>query len=143
MDKIQFTCVINSTDFSVPLGMEIWLDDHRFFNTDHVDQTYQVEYDIIDDGDHELRFVLKNKKSDHTQVDTHGNIIQDATISVSNIEFDGIDCDYLTTTVAQYHHDFNGTSEPTIQRFYGSMGCNGTVSLKFSTPVFIWILENM
>ena len=144
MTTVQFNCVVSSTDFSVPLGMEIWLDDHRLFDTDHVDQTYTIQHDISDDdGDHELRFVLKNKLLEHTQVDADGNIIRDNTLSVSDIEFDSIDCQYLVTTVARYQHDFNGTGDATTQRFYGKMGCNGTVSVKFSTPIYIWLLENM
>jgi hypothetical protein len=144
MTTVQFNCVVSSTDFSVPLGMEIWLDDHRLFDTDHVDQTYTIQHDISDDdGDHELRFVLKNKLLEHTQVDADGNIIRDNTLSVSDIEFDSIDCQYLVTTVARYQHDFNGTGDATTQRFYGEMGCNGTVSVKFSTPIYIWLLENM
>jgi hypothetical protein len=144
MNTVKFNCVIGSTDFGVPLGLEIWLNQHKFFDLNHIDQPCRVEHEISDDdGDHELRFVLKNKQSDHTQVDANGNIVRDATITVSDIEFDGIDCQYLTTTLAQYQHDFNGTSKPTSQSFYGKLGCNGTVSLKFSTPIYIWLLENM
>lgn len=144
MNTVQFNCVVSSTDFTVPLGLEIWLDQHRLFDQDHVGEIYNVEYDIVDDdGDHELRFVLKNKQSDHTQVDADGNIISDARITVNNIKFDGVDCDYLISTVAEYCHDFNGSGETTTQRFYGELGCNGTVSLKFSTPIYIWLLEKM
>ena len=144
MDSINFNCVVGNTNPKVPLGLEIWLDDHKFFDQDHVDQIHNVEHEISDDdGDHELRFVLKNKQSDHTQVDAAGNILGDATVTVSDIRFDGIDCDYLTTTLAQYQHDFNGTGNPTIDKFYGEMGCNGTVSLKFTTPIYLWLLENM
>jgi hypothetical protein len=144
MDTIRFNCVISSTNITVPVGMEIWLDNHKLFDQDHVDHACPVEYEMPDDdGDHELRFVLKNKHSDHTQVDTDGNIISDATVTVSDIQFDGIDCQYLTTTLAQYQHDFNGTGNPTIDKFYGEMGCNGTVSLKFTTPIYLWLLENM
>jgi hypothetical protein len=144
MDTIKFNCKISPTDPGVPLGMEIWLDDVKFFDQDHIDQTHQVEYEIPDDdGDHELRFVLKHKQSDHTQVDAEGNIVSDATVTVSDIRFDGIDCQYLTTTLAEYQHNFNGTGEPTTESFYGELGCNGTVSLKFTTPIYIWLLENI
>ena len=144
MDTIRFNCVISSTNITVPVGMEIWLDNHKLFDQDHVDHACPVEYEMPDDdGDHELKFVLKNKQSDHTQVDLDGNIISDATVTVSDIQFDGIDCQYLTTTLAQYQHDFNGTGNPTIDKFYGEMGCNGTVSLKFTTPIYLWLLENM
>ena len=144
MDKIKFNCVVGSTNLAVPLGLEIWLDQHKLFDQDHIDQDYNIEHEISDDnGDHELRFVLKHKQSDHTQVDADGNIIGDATVTVSDIRFDGVDCQYLITTLAQYHHDFNGTGETTSQSFYGELGCNGTVSLKFSTPIYIWLLENL
>ena len=144
MDTIKFNCVISSTNTAVPLGMEIWLDDHKFFDLDHVDHVCPVEYEISDDdGDHELRFVLKNKRSDHTQVDTDGGIVSDTTLTVSGIRFDDINCDYLTVKLAEYYHDFNGSGKPTIDKFYGEMGCNGTVSLKFTTPIYLWLLENM
>jgi hypothetical protein len=144
MNTVKFHCAVSSTDFGVPLGLEIWLDDHKFFDQDHVDQIHNVEYEIADnDGDHQLRFVLKNKQSDHTQVDDTGNIFNDARVTVNNIDFDGIDCQYLTTKLAQYQHDFNGTGESTKQKFYGEMGCNGTVNLKFTTPIYLWLLENM
>lgn len=144
MDTIKFKCVVGSTDFTVPVGLEIWVDNYRLFDQDHINQTYQVEYEISDDdGDHELRFVLKNKLSAHTRVDAEGSIVSDATVTVSDIKFDDIDCDYLTTTLSQYQHDFNGTGEPTTESFYGELGCNGTVSLKFTTPIYIWLLENL
>jgi len=144
METVKFNCVAGSTDFTVPLGLEIWVDQHKFFDQDHIDQPYQVEHEITDDdGDHELRFVLKNKRSEHTTVDLVGNIVSDVTVAVSNIKFDDIDCDYLTVKLAEYQHDFNGTGKPTIDKFYGAMGCNGTVSLKFTTPIYLWLLENM
>ena len=144
MNTVKFNCLVGSTDFSVPLGLEIWVDQHKFFDQDHVDQIYKIEHEIDDDdGDHEMRFVLKNKQSNHTQLDSKGNIIRDATVSVSGIEFDDINCQYLTTNLAQYQHDFNGTGDPTTESFYGELGCNGTVSLKFTTPIYLWLLENM
>ena len=144
MDTIKFNCVISSTNITVPVGMEIWLDDQKLFDQDHIDQDYKIEHDIGDnDGDHELRFVLKHKQSDHTQVDADGNIVSDATITVSDIQFDDIDCQYLTVKLAEYQHDFNGTGNSTIDKFYGERGCNGTVSLKFTTPIYLWLLENM
>ena len=103
MNTIKFNCVIGSTDFTMPLGLEIWLDDQKFFDQDQIDHTHNIEHEIADDdGDHELRFVLKNKLPIHTKIDAQGNIVSDATLTISDIEFDGIDCQYLTTKSAQY-----------------------------------------
>jgi hypothetical protein len=144
MDTIKFSCKIAPTDPGVQLGMEIWLDDLKFFDQNHIDQHYIVEHEISDDdGDRELRFVLKNKQPGHTRVDAQGNILSDAVLSITDISFDGVDCDYLISTLARYHHDYNGSRDPVVDKFYETMGCNGTVSLKFSTPIYLWLLENM
>jgi len=44
---------------------------------------------------------------------------------------------------AVYVHDFNGTGKFVNKQFFGEMGCNGTVELKFSSPFYLWLLENM
>jgi hypothetical protein len=144
MNTIDFRCVLSSTNPQIPLGMEIWLDDHKFFDQDRIDCISSVVHTMPDDdGEHEIRFVLKNKNPNHTQVDEYGNIVSDTTVTVSDIRFDDIDCQYLTVKLAKYHHDFNGTGEPTTDGFYGALGCNGTVALKFTTPFYLWLLENM
>jgi hypothetical protein len=68
---------------------------------------------------------------------------KDARLKISDIEFDGIELDYMVTQQATYTHNFNGTGPETQENFYGEIGCNGTVSLKFSTPMYLWLLEHM
>jgi hypothetical protein len=124
--------------------MEIWIDNQKLFDQAHVQESHKFSTDLLDDdGEHELRFVLKNKLSEHTQVDADNKIISDARISVSNIEFDGIALNQLVPDLAEYQHNFNGTGELSTHKFYGELGCNGTVTLKFTTPIYIWMLENM
>ena len=124
--------------------MEIWIDSQKLFDQDHVQEHYRISTDLSDDdGEHELRLVLKNKLSKHTQVNADNTIISDARISVSHIEFDGIALDQLVPDLTEYQHNFNGTGEPIIDKFYGELGCNGTVTLKFATPIYLWLLEHM
>jgi hypothetical protein len=144
MNTVSFCCTITPTTAAVPLGMEVWIDDQKLFDQAHVQESHQISTDLLDDdGEHELRFVLKNKLPEHTQVDADNNIISDARISVSDIEFDGIALNQLVPALAEYQHNFNGSGELTIDKFYGELGCNGTVTLKFTTPIYIWMLENM
>ena len=139
-----FSCEIGTTNPALPLGMEIWFDDKCVFDQVHVQGSHIIKYEFNDiEGDHELKFVLKNKLSEHTTVDPDGKIISDAVLTIGNISFDEIDCQYLTTTLAEYQHNFNGTRAETQQKFYGEMGCNGTVTLKFTTPIYLWLLEMM
>jgi hypothetical protein len=98
---------------------------------------------IEDEADHELRFVMKNKLPEHTQVDEQGDIVKDARIVIRNISFDEIPLGQIVIKKAEYTHNFNGSSETVVDKFYGEIGCNGAVSLKFSTPIYLWLLENM
>ena len=142
-NTVKISCTIGTNDSTAELGLEIWLDDQQLFNTNNVtDQT--SEWQIIEDeADHELRFVMKNKITDHTKIDEHGKIIQDSRITIQNLCFDEIALGQVFVNHAEYTHDFNGTKDSVTEKFYGEMGCNGTVSLKFTTPIYIWLLENM
>jgi hypothetical protein len=140
----SISCVITSTDISRPLGLEVWVDDQLTLDVDHVRQTIDWYHELPEDSaDHELRFVLKNKTQDHTTVDQSGNIINDACLTLSDIKFDGIELGHMFIELSEYTHDFNGAGPMTKETFYGTMGCNGTVSLKFTTPIYLWLLENL
>lgn len=145
-NTVKISCNLSTSDSSVPLGMEIWLDDKMIFNQEWIKQPVLFCHEIPDtdtDVEHELRFVLKNKSSEHTKIDEAGNILKDASVTVSDLTFDEIALGHMATELAVYTHDFNGTQDMIKDKFFGVMGCNGTVSLKFSTPIYLWLLENM
>ena len=143
-NTVAISYILDTTNTSVPLGFEAWVDNQKFFDTDHVQAQQPVVVEIADiDGEHELRFVLKNKTSDHTQIDEAGSIVSDARLIVTDLAFDEIKLGDMVTKQAVYTHDFNGTGTLIQDEFYGEMGCNGTVSLKFSTPIYLWLLEHM
>ena len=144
MSTVKFSCVLAAKDPAIPLGCEVWIDDNCVFDQDHVSEPIDVEHEISDDdGNHVLRITLKNKLPEHTKLDDQSNIVSDALLSVSKISFDGIDCSQIVQDLSVYHHNFNGTMPDTEDQFFGDMGCNGTVELKFVTPVYLWLLENM
>jgi hypothetical protein len=144
MSTISITFDLDSTDYTAKLAFEVLLNDIVVFATEHVTQPVTVEFDIAEDeGDHELKFVLKNKTQDHTTVDVHGNIVSDAMLSISNVAMDEIKLGHMFFEQTHYHHDTNGSQLLAEHKFFGAMGCNGHVSLKFSTPIYMWLLENM
>lgn len=139
-----FSCRIGTTDASANLDMEIWLDGQQIFNTTHVKSTVECQTKFSDaDGDHELQFVMKNKTIDQTQIDDAGQIIKDACLTISDVNFDEIQLGHTFIEQSAYTHDFNGTQAEVTDKFYGAMGCNGIVSLKFTTPIYLWLLEKM
>lgn len=144
MNTYQITCKIGSTNSSANLGLEIWLDEQLMYNVDHVSDEIPVDFEVNEDeAEHELKFVMKNKNSSHTTVNESGNIVSDARLIVSNLAFDEIELKQIFIDGATYTHDFNGTQDKTTEKFYGEMGCNGTVSLRYATPIYLWLLEHM
>ena len=145
MKTYQIFCKIGSTDTTANLGLEIWIDNTQLYTADHVTETsVPLTFDLDEDEvDHELRFVMKNKTQEHTTVDEQGSIVKDARLTISNVTFDEILLEQIFFEQAVYTHDFNGTQAEITDKFYGEMGCNGTVSLKFFSPVYLWLLETM
>ena len=90
-----------------------------------------------------LKFILKNKLPDHTQISNNGEILHDSCLKISKIAFDDIELEFNVLQNFTYKHDCNGTTELKEHQFFDTMGCNGTVELKFSTPIYLWLLENM
>jgi hypothetical protein len=146
MEHSKFSFELTPTNPAVELGFEAWINDQCVFDSDCVSNTVTVTGNLPSDNveaEHVLKLVLKNKKSSHTQVSDTGEILQDSCLTVSNLSFDGIELGQIFNNLSVYQHDFNGSQALTTDKFFGTMGCNGTVELKFSTPLYIWILENM
>ena len=102
-----------------------------------------VEFNDADDESHVLEFVLSGKTIEHTKITDQGEITSDVTVRIQDIAFDDIEIDQIFSELAEYHHDFNGTQPAIVDQFYGEMGCNGTVRMEFTTPIYLWLLENM
>jgi len=144
MNTVKFSCVVAPSDTATPLGCEIWINDACVFDQDRVNEPTVVNYEFSDDdGEHLLRITLKNKLPEHTRIDDQDNIVSDALLSITEIAFDEIDCTQIVQELAVYRHNLNSTGPEIEDRFFGDMGCNGTVELKFTTPVYLWLLENM
>jgi hypothetical protein len=143
-DQVKLACTVSSTDSTATIGLEIWLDDTQIYDTDHVAEIINFSHDFEDtDGEHQLCFKMKNKIPSHTTIDEAGNILTDCRICINNLSFDEIKLGQIFIDQAVYEHDFNGTADKIKDQFYGEMGCNGTVTLAFTTPIYLWLLENM
>jgi len=144
LETVKISFDIETSDAECPIGIEIWLDDAVLLSNNHVQEKIAFDYNIgDDDGEHELRVVLTGKTADHTKVDEAGNIVKDATLQISNVVIDDIDINQLFLEKCVYTHNFNGTQPEIADTFHGVAGCNGTISFEFSTPIYLWLLENM
>jgi hypothetical protein len=144
-DVVKFRCRIESTDPACELKLQIQLNDQQVYANPWVKEAEIVECElpVIDDHEYELKWVLYGKTNEHTQIDSQGNIVKDALIKITDVAFDGIELNHLLNEQTIYRHNFNGNGDHVVETFNNFMGCNGTVTLKFTAPFYLWLLEKM
>ena len=144
MNNITLEFDINTTNAESALGIKVSLDGAVLYNNSHVTGVYHFSQELTDDdGEHELSIEMYGKLPEHTKISESGDILQDSLLLINNIKIDDIDIDQLAQNWVEYRHDFNGTQSPTVDKFFGAMGCNGQATMKFKTPVYLWLLEIM
>jgi len=135
---------IGTTDADAELGIAVWIDNQLVHENPHVKDMYKFQHVINDDkAEHELCLVMSGKTALHTTVDQAGNITKDACLTVLDPKIDDVEIVQLFNEKTVYTHNFNGTQAESQHKFYGVMGCNGTATLRFSTPMYMWLLENI
>jgi hypothetical protein len=144
LDTVNFKFELTPSDDQCPMSVEVWLDNDLVWSAPQLHQTVMFSHDFSDDdGEHRLRIVLGGKTAEHTVVDDDGNILKDATVQISQVTIDKLDVDQLFLEKCVYEHNFNGSQPDIKDSFHGVAGCNGTIIFEFSTPIYLWLLENM
>ena len=128
------------------LHLCVYINQEQVFSSDLVENTpvtISHEFDDSVPKTNTLLIVMAGKTFDHTVLDEKGNILSDSVIEITDVSIDDIELDLVFQELSKYSHNFNDTGSPTVQKFYGTMGCNGSVELEFKSPVYQWLLENM
>jgi hypothetical protein len=96
--------------------------------------------DTVDCVEQKIQIRLAGKSNNHTSCDDNGNIISDVALIVKKFEIEHISVvDIFCSGKQCYRHNFNGTAEEFVDEFYGYIGCNGTVTFDFYSPIYLWI----
>ena len=90
-----------------------------------------------------IRFAVDDILDTTQLIDDQGNIMSDALLGVTEISFDEIDCTQIVQDISVYRHNLNGNGPEIEDQFFGDLGCNGSVEFKFTTPIYLWLLESM
>jgi hypothetical protein len=144
METVAVNFDLDSSNYAATLGFLVMYNNNVIVDIDHVNNKRTIGFDLeLEDGDHELQFIMKNKTIDDTTVDEVGNIVIDTCLTIDSVEIDKVALGYNFIKHSVYCHDFNGNQDKIEEPFYGTMGCNGTVNFKFSSPFYIWLLENL
>jgi hypothetical protein len=122
--------------------------------TSDVNVTEYFEFDAeIAEGECALVIELVNKLMYDTVLDANGNIVEDLLLNIDSIEIDEIDIGSLLWTASDYIPNYPekhklkaaqaGQELPESVKNCVNLGWNGTWTLPFASPFYIWLLENI
>jgi len=145
MSTAQISLQARSSRESSGLILNFWFDGEQVSSMTLTPepQEFRHEFPDLDDREHCFEIELHGKTPEHTKVNDQGAIVQDVVAEISDVALDDIQLGHMFSEQASYHHDHNSTTDPVQEQFFGSMGCNGRVKLRFTSPVYLWLLENM
>lgn len=129
------------------LELSVHLDDKLIYENNNAQGLLEIrteEYELEEDVEHTLKLVIKGMKSDYTEVDANGKIVNDVLCIVRNVLLDDIPLDYLAYKNGVYRPDWpEGQNGDEIIKEVDHMGLNGEWSITFESPIYLWLLENM
>jgi hypothetical protein len=141
MSKLNFWAQATAPGLSI----QCLLDDQTIFSGEITAVAQEIQCEFLDDpSEHRFEIVMTGKRDQHTTVSEAGEIVRDTVIEIRDFALDGILLKDVLSKHALYQHNQNDHFPESItEPFYRIMGCNGTVTFRFTTPTYLWLLENM
>jgi len=142
METLKFKIALESEWFNNPPNFRVSINNDTLIDGPLrepiiIDREIQLE----DEQSYTLNFTLHDKSKHDTEIDEQNNILKDTLVKIKKVEIDDIDITQMLSTnsdIFYYRHD-DGTIDP----FYDTMGVNGTSTVEFTTPFYVWLLENL
>jgi len=104
-------------------------------------QYIEFNHGLIEEQVHELHIRFPNKTdSDVVQNKDCTEILKDMLLNIVSIEIDDIDLGQLVWSCSKFIAD--DSNRPTLEECV-NLGWNGTYTLTFRSPFYLWLLENI
>jgi len=156
-EKLKFKLELYATMWDQPPVAEIKLNSKSYFKseittTEQNPTVIEFEAELTEDAEYNLSIERSGKDKNQTVVNEKGDIIKDQLLHIKNIQIDEIDIGALVyegVYTPQYPEPWATQQRESGQDLKDSfknvtqMGFNGTWSFKFSSPFYMWLLENL
>jgi hypothetical protein len=104
-------------------------------------QYIDFSYDFVENSTNKLQIRLTNKdNSDVVQNEDCTEILKDMLLNIVSIEIDDIDLGQLVWSCSKFIAD--DPNRPTLAKCV-NLGWNGAYTIEFSSPFYLWLLENI
>jgi hypothetical protein len=151
-ETLHFKIGLSGTSAKHPEFM-IKINDTEYFHSTLTTDPMIVEYfefnAEVKEGEHSLSIILLNKESADTMKDNDGNIVGDLLLNIDSIEIDDIPMGKLLWTASRYFPNYPesylDSEQKSIKEVKNcvNLGWNGIWQLPFTSPFYVWLLENL
>lgn len=128
--KPEYSILVNNTEIK------------RDTVTTASEETFYVEFDAdVEEGPTTLKIRLENKEwQDTVENEDKTAILKDMLLNIKSVEIDEIDLANMIYTKTEFVGD--EPERPVLDQCI-DLGWNGTWTLSFDSPFYIWLLENI
>ena len=156
-EKLKFKLELYATIWDRPPHAEIMIGDKSHFKGDITgteDKPNLIEFEAeLEEGEeHEVIIKRSGKLVNQTVINDKGDLLKDQLLHIKRMEIDEIDLGALVyegVYTPEYPEPWAtqqrkaGTELPESFKNVTSMGHDGTWKLKFESPFYMWLLENL
>ena len=140
MESLDLRLKLSSSFWDKAPYVGVTVDDVSLFNG-QVSESIEINWSgNLNEGTHSLNIELYNKDKYQTIIE-NGEILKDQILNIDNIYFDDIEVGFLKWSHSEYITKHPGAPNKLVNCV--NLGYNGIWTLKFNTPIYIWLLENL
>jgi len=145
-EKLSFVVALSGTFWERRPQFSIWLDDHQVVASEIVGPAQQeIKFErTVDEGLHTLKIRLENKTNQDTVVE-NDEVVKDMLLNIDDITIDDISLGNLLWSaeyILDHPQEYKGQTITKLDNCV-NLGWNGTYVLKFTSPFYIWLLEQL
>ena len=156
-EKLKVKLELYATMWDQPPHAEILIGDKSYFKgditgTDDKPNVVEFEHEFTEGEESTLTISRSGKNKNQTVVNEKGDLLKDQLLHIKSMEIDEIDLGALVyegVYTPRYPEPWAtqqrsaGTELPESFKNVTTMGYNGTWQLRFASPFYMWLLENL
>ena len=142
-ETLKFKIGLSGTYWDRKPQYTVLIDDVKVAEGSADSEVFYIEFshDLEDEKPHSVNIRLENKTNqDVVQSEDKSAILKDMLLNIESISIDDVDLGQLKWDKSKFTAD--DASRPELTGCV-NLGWNGTYSLEFSCPFYLWLLENM
>lgn len=145
LEPIDIVISLSSDFWKDPPKAKVYIDDTLIFDGE-VKKPEEIKWTgELSESAHKLIIELYGKDKYQTVLEDN-KIVKDQILNIDTVMFDEIDIGYLKHTHSNYYPNkeiYPHESIPVKITDCVNLGWNGRWELEFTSPIYIWLLENI